>query len=141
MENLEFLRFAPHCGVRTRVCRPYRAKTKGKVERPIRYVRESFLYGRHFLNDAEVNAAVEHWLATVANVRIHATTRERPAERFSRDEAATLRPLPLHPYYSPALAPRASVPPRRPSTPSPSPVDVERRSLTTYAALTRGSGR
>jgi transposase len=50
--NAEFLRFAAHWGFRPRACRPYRAKTKGKVERPIRYLRESFFYGRTFLNDA-----------------------------------------------------------------------------------------
>lgn len=40
VENTEFLRFAAHWGFRVRACRPYRAKTKGKVERPIRYVRQ-----------------------------------------------------------------------------------------------------
>ena len=43
--NAEFLRFAAHWGFLPRSCRPYRAKTKGKVERPIRYIRESFFYG------------------------------------------------------------------------------------------------
>ena len=45
MLNAEFLRFAAHWGFLPRSCRPYRARTKGKVERPIRYVRESFFYG------------------------------------------------------------------------------------------------
>ena len=44
--NAEFQRFAAHWGFRARACRPYRARTKGKVERPIRYVRENFFYGR-----------------------------------------------------------------------------------------------
>ena len=43
--NTEFLRFAAHWGFRARSCRPYRARTKGKVERPIRYLRDSFFYG------------------------------------------------------------------------------------------------
>ena len=42
--NAEFLRFATHWGFMPRSCRPYRAQTKGKVERPIRYIRESFFY-------------------------------------------------------------------------------------------------
>jgi transposase len=42
VRNLELPRFARHYGFRVRVCRPYRAKTKGKVERPIRYLRDSF---------------------------------------------------------------------------------------------------
>ncbi len=56
LENPEFLRFAAHWGFRIRACRPYRAQTKGKVERPIRYVRQSFLYGRTFAGDADLNA-------------------------------------------------------------------------------------
>jgi transposase len=51
--NAEFLRFAHYWSFRPRACRPYRAQTKGKVERPIRYLRQSFLYGRSFAGDAE----------------------------------------------------------------------------------------
>ena len=48
---------SPHTwDFRIRACRPHRAKAKGKVERPISDVRESFFYGRHFLNDADFNA-------------------------------------------------------------------------------------
>ncbi len=93
VENPEFVRFAHHWEFRTRACRPYRAKTKGKVERPIRYVRGSFFYGRHFINDDDLDAQLERWLSDVANVRLHRTTKERPIERFARDERATLRPL------------------------------------------------
>ena len=57
LENAEFVRFAAHCGFRIRACRPYRAKTKGKVERPIGYVRQSFFYARSFINDADRNTA------------------------------------------------------------------------------------
>ncbi len=75
IENPEFLRFAHHWDFRPRACRPYRAKTKGKVERPIRYVRQSFVYGREFVGDADLNAQAEQWLKAVANVRDHRTTR------------------------------------------------------------------
>lgn len=92
-ENAEFLRFAAHCGFRVRACRPYRAKTKGKVERPIGYVRKSFAYGRSLAGDADLNAQAEWWLGSVANVRVHRTIRERPAERLERDERHVLRPL------------------------------------------------
>jgi transposase len=74
--NAEFLRFAPHWDFRPRACRPYRATTKGKVERPIRYVRESFFYGRTFLNDTDPNAQAERWLERTANQRRHRTTNE-----------------------------------------------------------------
>jgi transposase len=134
VENLEFLRFARHYGFRPRACRPYRAQTKGKVERPIRYLRESFLYGRTFLGDADLNAQAEHWLATVANVRVHATTHEPPVARFARDEVATLRALPVRAYHSPGLAPA----PRLSQAAPPATVHVERRPLTAYAALVGG---
>ena len=53
--NPELSRFAHHWGFRPRACRPYRAKTKGKVERPIRYVRDSFFYGRDFISDDDLD--------------------------------------------------------------------------------------
>lgn len=137
LENPEFLRFAAHWGFRIRACRPYRAQTKGKVERPIRYVRQSFLYGRAFAGDADLNAQALHWLATVANVRDHGTTHEQPVVRFERDERAVLQPLAPHPYRSLVLLPDRTPAPARPS-PVPR-VPVERRPLTAYAALTAGA--
>ena len=98
MLNEEFLRFAAHWGFTPRSCRPYRARTKGKVERPIRYLRESFFYARTFLNDADLNAQAVSWLNGTANVRCHGTTGERPVERFERDERHALRPLASYPY-------------------------------------------
>ena len=69
LENAEFMRFAAHWDFRVRACRPYRAQTKGKVERPIGYVRQGFFYGRTFLNDADLNAQALSWLAQTANRR------------------------------------------------------------------------
>lgn len=135
--NAEFLRFAHHWGFRPRACRPYRAQTKGKVERPIRYLRQSFLYGRRFAGDGDLQAQVEHWLATVANVRRHATTLERPVERFERDERPTLQPLAARPYCSLVLLPPVA-PPRPRSTAVPA-VAVEHRPLRVYAQLTGGA--
>jgi len=135
IENSEFLRFAHHWGFRTRACRPYRAKTKGKVERPIRYLRENFVYGREFISDSDLDDQLQRWLATVANVRIHRTTRERPVERLVREHAA-LRPLALRPYRSLVLTP----PSARSSSPVPSVprITVERRALERYAQIAAG---
>ena len=133
LENPEFLRFAAHWGFRIRACRPYRAQTKGKVERPIRYVRQSFLYGRAFAGDADLNAQALHWLATVANVRIHATIQEQPTRRFARDERALLQPLAPRPYRSLVLCPDPAPVPAPPlAVPR---VAVERRPLSAYAQL------
>ena len=59
--NAEFLRFAAHWGFMPRACRSYRAQTKGKVERPSRYLRDSFFYGREFVNDEDLNQQALRW--------------------------------------------------------------------------------
>jgi len=145
ISNLEFLRFCRHYDVKAKVCRPYRAQTKGKVERPIRYLRESFLYGRTFLSDADLNAQVMHWLATVANVRVHGTTKAVPMERFATDEQPRLAALPPHAYRSVLIEPRDRIAATRTSTAigatsSVPHVAVERRSLATYATLASAVG-
>jgi transposase len=137
IENAEFLRFSAHWGFRIRACRPYRAKTKGKVERPVRYVRENLVYGREFLGDADLAAQTEAWRDETANVRIHGTTRERPIERFVRDERDLLQPLAPRPYRSLILvASHPSLPGVRPGPR----VEVERRPLNTYAAIAAAGG-
>lgn len=138
VHNLELLRFARHWGCRVRVCRPYRAQTKGKVERPIRYLRDSFLYGRTFLSDADLNAQVLDWLATVANARQHATTQWIPAEQFAAVERPLLLPVPSRSYQSLVpTPPRSATPPSRSRETLPH-VAVERRELSAYAALAAG---
>ena len=134
--NEEFLRFSSHWGFAARSCRPYRAQTKGKVERPIRYLRESFCYGRQFLNDEDLNEQAAHWLEDTANVRVHGTTGERPADRFKRAERHALHPLAVGPYRrlgapEAALKARERVQAARP----PAAVEVERRPLRTYAEV------
>ena len=127
--NAEFLRFAAHWGFLPRSCRPYRAQTKGKVERPIRYIRESFFYGRSFVNDDDLNEQAARWLEGTANVRRHATTGERPIDRFERDERAVLRPLAIGPYRRLGLrrAPEPETQRLLSAT-----VEVERRPLSVY---------
>ncbi len=136
VHNLEFLRFAHHWGFTPRACRPYRAQTKGKVERPVRYLRENLVYGRAFLNDADLAQQCADWLARVANARRHATTQERPSERFARDERARLQPLPARRYVSLVLdAPAVTRPLARPPQPV---ITVEKRPLSAYARLAGG---
>jgi transposase len=137
IRNAEFLRFARHWGFTPRACRPYRAQTKGKVERPVRYLRGNFVYGRTFLHDADLDQQCQRWLERVANVRLHGTTHERPRERFDREERFLLQPLAARRYTSLILdRPPTSTPARR----SPRPVvTVEKRSLTAYARLAGGA--
>ncbi len=138
VENPEFVRYAAHWNFRIRACRPYRAKTKGKVERPIRYLRESFFYGRSFTSDDDLNAQALHWLETEANVRNHGTLKERPVDRFER-ERSLLEPLAARPYHSLILAlDRAARRPQQATASLPA-IDVERRPLVTYAQIAGGS--
>jgi len=135
VRNLEFLRFAHHWGFSPRACRPYRAQTKGKVERPVRYLRENLVYGRAFLNDADLAQQCAEWLERVANARRHGTTQEPPRARFERDERRLLLPLPARRYTSLVLdAPAVTAPARRPRPMVP----VEKRALTVYAQLAGG---
>jgi transposase len=141
LENAEFLRFAAHWGFRIRACRPYRAKTKGKIERPVSYVRSNFIYGREFLGDADLAAQCVRWLDDTANMRVHGTTRELPRVRFERDERPRLQPLAVRPYIS--LIPSRDEPraPRRDrmvaltSSLVGAGHQVERRHLATYSDL------
>ena len=127
--NAEFLRVAAHWGFYPRACRPYRAQTKGKVEWPIRYIRDSFFYGRAFANDEDLNEQASRWLEGTATVRRHSTTGERPVDRFERDEREALGPLARRSSQRFGVQP-ATEPTRRrvPNT-----VKVERRALRVYA--------
>jgi transposase len=95
--NEKLLGFASHYGFLPKACRPYRAQTKGKVERPFRYIREDFFLARSFRNLDDLNAQFRHWLDSVANARRHATTRRVVAEHFAEEQPA-LRALPAGPY-------------------------------------------
>ena len=95
--NRALVDLARHYGFQPRACRPYRPKTKGKVERPFRYIREDFFLGGSFRNLDDLNAQLRHWLDTVANPRVHATTQRVVNEAFAEEKPA-LKPLPLAPY-------------------------------------------
>jgi len=71
---------------------PRRPKTKGRVERIVRFVRQNFFEGREFTSLNDLNERGRTWLHARANTRIHRVTRERPADRFSMERAA-LQPL------------------------------------------------
>jgi transposase len=96
-----FLDYAKHCGFVIKLCRPYRAKTKGKVERFNGYLRRSFyvpLVSRLKqaglqLDVVTANIEVARWLAEVANERVHGTTGVRPSDRL-RQERPHLQLIP-----------------------------------------------
>jgi len=86
-----------HYGFIPRASRPYRAKTKGKVERPFSSIRQDFFLARTFRNLDDLNAELDDRLATVANVRLHGTTQRIVAEAFAA-EKAELQSLPVVPF-------------------------------------------
>jgi transposase len=83
--NPRFLDFALRLGFEIRLCRPYRAQTKGRVESGIKYVRGNFWPAAAFVDLADLNAQARTWAETVADPRIHGTTLERPADRLVRE--------------------------------------------------------
>ena len=110
--NPSLLDLAEQYGFTLRLCRPYRARTKGKVERFNGYLKGSFLVplaatlksaGLKLDADA-ANAHIGRWLAEVANARIHGTTGERPDRRLAIERAA-LMPLPPSVQIVPMRAP------------------------------------
>jgi len=95
--NPRFLGFAAHYGFRPVACRPRRAQTKGKVERPFGYVESSLLGGRTFRSLEHLNETKVCWLAEVADVHIHRETKARPVDRHA-EEQPWLLPLPAQPF-------------------------------------------
>jgi transposase len=88
--------FCRDWGVDARVCQPYRARTKGKTESGVGYVKRNALAGLSFSSFAELEVHLGRWMVD-ADRRIHGTTRERPIDRFEREERAMMRPLPANP--------------------------------------------
>jgi transposase len=84
--NPTFKAFADYWGFEPRVCKPYRAQTKGKVESGVKYFRRNFLPGRRFVDDLDFGEQLAEWVTTIADVRVHGTTHERPCDRFAREQ-------------------------------------------------------
>lgn len=114
--NAELLALAEECGFEPRVCRPYRAKTKGKVERFNGYLKGSFLvplaatlHAAGLQLSAELaNVHVRRWLDEVANARVHGTTGAVPVVRLA-EERAVMLPAPAL-KAAPRIAPRVATP-------------------------------
>ena len=96
--NATFQSFARYWGFEPRLCRPYRARTKGKVESGVKYLKRNFLAGRSFIDLQDTSEQWAQWNATVADVRVHGTTHQLPIERFA-DEAAQLMPRAARPGF------------------------------------------
>lgn len=88
--NEKFVAFADHWGFAVRLCRPYRAKTKGKVESGVKYIKRNFIPGRCFVDLEDFNGQLAAWQAEVADRRVHGTTHQAPIERFAGEAGALI---------------------------------------------------
>lgn len=88
--------FARYYGFTPRACQPYRARTKGKVESGVKYVKRNALAGRRFASWEELNQWLERWSTEVADLREHGTTHQRPIDRFAQEQ---LTPIATRPPY------------------------------------------
>ena len=95
--NVEFLHFSKHYGFTPRLCPPYSPWVKGKVERPMDYLRESFWRGYAYRSLSQTTADVATWLAETALLRIHGTYRQQVKLRWE-PEIPHLGPLPATAY-------------------------------------------
>jgi len=92
--NERFVDLALQYGFTPRACRPYRARTKGKDERMVGYIKQNFFVRyRRFESWAHLNQLAEKWLKEEADRRLQGTVKEVVAERFER-ETPFLKPLP-----------------------------------------------
>ena len=94
--NPQFEDFARYYGFQPRLCQPYRARTKGKIEAGVKYVKRSFVLGRYFTSIADINEEVRRWVRDIADQRIHGTTHMKPSDRFKEEN---LRPIGNKPPY------------------------------------------
>jgi len=86
------LQFCRDWSLSPRACAPYRARTKGKVESGVKYVKRNALAGRSFESFAALERHLEQWM-NEADMRVHGTTFEQPLARFERDERSALQPV------------------------------------------------
>ena len=93
--NPKYLDFANHYGFTIAACNVGKGNEKGRVESAVGYVKKNFLAGLDIPDFAAIHPAAKNWLDTVANVRIHGQTREKPVARFEK-ERPYLNPLPRH---------------------------------------------
>lgn len=99
--NDRFLAFTRYWGFRPWACAPYRARTKGKDESGVKYVKRNAIAGRTFPHWAGLEAHLSAWMREIADVRVHGSTGEVPLERFMGAEAAALQPLAGRPPFDP----------------------------------------
>jgi len=95
--NDTIMAFATHYQFKPLACPAYSPWCKGKVERPIDYIRERFWRGYEYWNREKANKDMKKWLDTIAFERVHGTTRQKVSKRFTV-ERNSLGNIPRRPY-------------------------------------------
>ena len=95
--NPKYLDFATHHGFTIAPCNVGKGNEKGRVENGVGYVKKNFLAGLELPDFSALNPAARQWLDTVANVRLHGETRDKPTALW-HTERPSLSPLPMHPF-------------------------------------------
>lgn len=85
--------FASYWKFTPKACAPYRARTKGKDENTVKYLKKNAIAGREFTSWEHLEEHLAWWMKEISDVRIHGTTGEKPIERFLKDEAPRLQPM------------------------------------------------
>lgn len=98
--------FAEHYGTVILPARPYKPTDKGKVESGVKYVKNNALKGRGFTSLNEVNEHLRWWLESVADKRIHGTTKRQVQTHFEESEKSALKALPASLFPCFAEGPR-----------------------------------
>ena len=88
--------FSEYYGIIVRLCYPYRAQTKGKIENTIKYLRYNFWAGIFFEPLSDINARCQEWLQKV-NSQVHGTTHEITYERLKKEELNPMDPVQGYP--------------------------------------------
>lgn len=91
--------FANFYGFLAEPCRVYTPTDKGKVESNVKYVKNNCFKGRDFKDITEARSFLSEWLETIANIRIHGTTKEIPKNIFLSIEKKKLLKLPEEEYF------------------------------------------
>jgi transposase len=95
--NPKYLDFANHYGFSISACNVGKGNEKGRVENAVGYVKKNLLAGLEIPDFAAIGPAAKHWLETVANVRIHGESRQKPVERFEQERSCLLS-LPVNDF-------------------------------------------
>jgi hypothetical protein len=97
--NDRFHTFASYWCFTPKACAPYRARTKGKDENTVKYIKKNAIAGHEFNSFEDLQKHLEWWMREISDPRIHGTTHEKPIDRFKETEVQCLTPINRKPPF------------------------------------------